>query len=98
MIPVISGLFALILFFFVFYMDRDVDAGQEKTRLGYLYERKEAVYDNLRDLNFEFKAGKFPEIDYQQMRASLEEEAAQVLAEISELENNPKSLRKGARV
>jgi hypothetical protein len=101
MIPVVCGLFALILFFFVFYMDDEVEAGQEKTRLGYLYERKEAVYDNLRDLNFEYKAGKFPEIDYHQMRASLEEEAAQVLAEIAALENNPgparKSQRKGAR-
>jgi hypothetical protein len=97
MIPVICGLFTLILFFFVFYMDQEVEAGQEKTRLGYLYERKEAVYDNLRDLNFEYKAGKFPEADYQQMRTSLEEEAAQVLAEIASLENSPKSQRKGAR-
>ncbi len=98
MIPVVCGLFTLILFFFVFYMDREVEAGQEKTRVGYLYERKEAVYDNLRDLNFEYKAGKFPETDYYQMRASLEEEAAQILAEIASLENSPtKSQRKGAR-
>ena len=53
-----------------------------KTRLIYLRERKEAVYDNLRDLNFEYKAGKFPDSDYQEMKASLEEEAAAILAEI----------------
>ncbi len=97
MIPVVCGLFTLILFVFVFYMDQEVEAGQEKTRLGYLYERKEAVYDNLRDLNFEYKAGKFPAADYHQMRASLEEEAAQILAEIAFLENSPKSQRKGVR-
>ena len=44
------------------------------------------VYENLRDLNFEFKAGKFPDADYQSIKASLEEEAAAVLAEISHLE------------
>jgi len=40
----------------------------------------------LRDLNFENKAGKFSVEDYQSLRTSLEEEAAQVLAQIAELE------------
>ena len=35
--------------------------GPEKTRLAYLQERKEAVYENLRDLNFEHQAGKLPD-------------------------------------
>ena len=30
---------------------------REKTRLDFLLERKEQLYENLRDLNFEFKAG-----------------------------------------
>jgi hypothetical protein len=68
-------------------MELDVPAGEEKTRLAYLYERKEVIYDNLRDLNFEYKAGKFPDSDFQAMRSTLEAEAAQVLAEIEHLEN-----------
>ena len=64
----------------------EVYAGEEKTRLGYLRERKESVYENLRDLNFEYKAGKVPDADYQSMRASLEEEAAAIMAEIARLE------------
>ena len=48
--------------------------------------RKDAVYENLRDLSFEYKAGKFPESDYQAMKMSLEEEAAMILAEIARLE------------
>jgi hypothetical protein len=40
----------------------------------------------LRDLNFELKAGKVPDADYQSMRASLEEEAAAIMAEIARLE------------
>jgi len=72
--------------YYVFFFPGEVYAGEEKTRLGYLRERKEAVYDNLRDLNFEYKAGKVPDADYQSMRASLEEEAAAIMAEIARLE------------
>ena len=57
----------------------------EKTRLDYLRERKDVIYDNLRDLNFEFRAGKFPEEDYGRQRAELEHEAAGVLAEMETL-------------
>jgi hypothetical protein len=32
--------------------------GPAKTRAGLLRERKDAVYENLRDLNFDYKAGK----------------------------------------
>ncbi len=32
-----------------------------KTRLDYLFERKDQLYENLRDLNFEYRAGKYPE-------------------------------------
>ena len=61
------------------------------------------MYDNLRDLNFEYKAGKFPDSDYQEMKTSLEDEAAAILAEIARLEEvaaNAPTLRdrKGARV
>ena len=65
------------------------DAGgsrRGKTRLTFLRERKETVYENLRDLNFEYKAGKYPEADYQTMRAALEDEAAALLGEIEALE------------
>ena len=72
--------------YYVYFFPGEVYAGPEKTRLIYLRERKEAVYENLRDLNFEYKAGKVPDADYQSLRASLEEEAAAILAEIARLE------------
>jgi len=71
---------------YVFYLPGKLYLGPEKTRLAYLRERKEVVYENLRDLNFEYKAGKFPDSDYEAMKSSLEEEAAAVLAEIARLE------------
>ena len=86
MIPFICSVVAAAALYYVFFYPGEVYAGEEKTRLGYLRERKEAVYENLRDLNFEYKAGKVPDADYQSMRASLEEEAAAIMAEIARLE------------
>ncbi len=81
---------------YMFYPAR-VEQGEVKTRLGYLRERKEVVYENLRDLNFEFRAGKMSETDYESLKNNMEEEAAAILAEISRLEQAPGQL-KGARV
>ena len=73
---------------YVFYFRDNTTAGGEKTRLEYLRERKEVIYENLRDLNFEHKAGKIPERDYDSMRAALEDEAVAVLAEMERLERD----------
>jgi hypothetical protein len=83
---------------YVFYLPGKLYLGPRKTRLSYLRERREVIYENLRDLNFEYKAGKFPDSDYQSMRSSLEEEAAAVLAEIAQLEAAEMHAPKGARV
>jgi hypothetical protein len=37
---------------YVFYLPGKLYLGPEKTRVIYLRERKEAIYENLRDLNF----------------------------------------------
>jgi hypothetical protein len=70
---------------YVFWPQERVVAPVEKTRLDYLRERKSVVYDNLRDLNFEFRAGKFPEEDYARQRGDLEAEAAKVVTEMETL-------------
>ncbi len=80
------SVFAAATLAFIFLPSRDPETGVDKTRLEYLYERKEVVYENLRDLNFEFKAGKFTEADYESMRLGMEAEAARLLAEIEKLE------------
>lgn len=74
-------------FLYVFWPERNIAAQSVKTRLEYLRERQEALYDNLRDLNFEYSSGKYPEEDYAAQRATLENEAAEVLAEIDLLES-----------
>ncbi|HVP56246.1 MAG TPA: hypothetical protein VMU45_14745 [Candidatus Eisenbacteria bacterium] len=82
------ALFAAGLFVYVFYEPGSIDAGEAKTRYGYLQERKEATYENLRDLNFEYKAGKLSEQDYAMQRAALEDEAAAILAEMQTIERS----------
>ena len=74
---------------FIFYFREDAsDSSPFRTRLDQLLERRDTIYENLRDLNFEYKAGKVPDADYQSMRASLEEEAAAIMAEIGRLEQS----------
>ena len=74
--------------FYVFSLPAKIYTGREKTRASYLRERKDVVYENLRDLNFEYSAGKMPDTDYQSLKASLQDEAAALLAEIARLEGN----------
>jgi hypothetical protein len=83
------AMIAALSLFYVFYLPGKLFLGPEKTRAGYLRERKDAVYENLRDLNFEYRAGKLPEADYASLRANLQDEAATLLAEIARLESNP---------
>ena len=46
--------------FYVFYLPGKFQMGPEKTRLSYLRERKEAVYENLRDFNFDIRPESCP--------------------------------------
>jgi hypothetical protein len=94
MIWLVCALMLAASIFYVFSLPGRLFLGPEKTRAGYLRERKDAVYENLRDLNFEYKAGKVPDVDYQSLKSSLEDEAATILAEIARLENPAPAPRK----
>lgn len=76
---------SLLCFVFIFWPERNPFVQADKTRVDSLRERKDAIFDNLRDLNFEYLAGKYPEQDYAAQRELLETEAAQVLAEMDSL-------------
>lgn len=83
---VASLLLLVAVFIYTFWPAGSFAEGREKTRLDYLRERKEQLEENLRDLNFEFSAGKYPESDFEAQKKTLEEEAAALLAEIAVLE------------
>ena len=81
-----AGLLTIFLFAWVFWPEKNPFYQRTKTRVDYLRERKEAIYENLRDLNFEYKSGKYPDEDYSAQRLALENEAAGVIHEIESLE------------
>ena len=74
------------IFAFMFWPEKNPFLQADKTRVDYLRERKDVIYENLRDLNFEYLAGKYPEQDYAEQRTGLEDEAARVIAEMEALE------------
>ena len=83
----IAGVFLLLaLLVYTFWPENVFASQREKTRLDFLLERKEQLYENLRDLNFEYRAGKYPQEDFEAQRAQLESETEQLLAEIDYLQ------------
>jgi hypothetical protein len=76
----------LVIFVYMFWPEKNPFVQADKTRVDYLRERKDVIYENLRDLNFEYLAGKYPEQDYAEQRTGLEDEAARVIAEMETLE------------
>jgi len=92
MIGAVCILFAAGLLLYVFAPGAVFERATDKTHLAHLEERKQVVYENLRDLNFDFKAGKLPPEDYESMRSSLEAEAAEILAEIAALQQTAQAV------
>ena len=77
---------AAAVFLFIFYIQPDAsDLAPHRTELDKLLERRDTIYDNLRDLKFEYRAGKYSEGDYETMKTALENEAALILAEIEQV-------------
>jgi hypothetical protein len=74
---------AVATILFIFYIQPDAsDLAPHRSKLDQLLEQRDTIYDNLRDLRFEFRSGKYAEGDFEAMKTSLENEAAMVLAEI----------------
>jgi len=85
---VLGACFALVVtvILFVFFIQPDAsDMAPHRSKLDQLLERRDTIYDNLRDLRFEYRAGKYSDGDYEAMKNSLELEAAQVLVEIDQV-------------
>jgi uncharacterized membrane protein YhiD involved in acid resistance len=79
---------AVIVFIFAINADPN-DSAPHRSQLDQLLERRDAIYENLRDLKFEFRAGKFAQKDYDETRQSLETEAAMVIAQIEQATLSP---------
>ena len=53
----------------------------------HLEERKAAIYENLRDLQFEYRVDKLSDADYQATKLELQKELAQVMAETDRIKS-----------
>jgi hypothetical protein len=83
---------------FIFYIQPDAsDLAPRRSQLDQLLERRDTIYDNLRDLRFEFRSGKYSESDFEAMKNSLEREAAIVLTEIDQVTESQVRRPRGVR-
>src|SRR4051794_3665943 len=74
-----------VLVFILSVRTKDLPEPEPVSPFQHLDERKAAIYENLRDLQFEFRVGKLSDQDYQQTKQDLQKELAGVLAEIDRL-------------
>jgi hypothetical protein len=75
-------LLAFLLMIYTFRPARAVAMQPEKPRAEFLRERQEQLQENLRDLSFDFQAGKFSAEEFAALRGQLDGEAAALQAEI----------------
>jgi hypothetical protein len=95
---VLGACLALATLLFIFYIHPDAsDLAPRRSKLDQLLERRDTIYDNLRDLRFEFRSGKYSEGDYEAMKTSIEGEAAIILAEIDQVTESQVRRPRGAR-
>ncbi len=73
---------AATVFFTLFVRVKDIPAPEPVSPTRHLEERKAAIYENLRDLQFEYRVGKLSDADYQQSKVGLQKELAGVIGEI----------------
>src|SRR6266481_1329189 len=89
---------AVATLLFIFYIQPDAsDLAPHRSKLDELMERRDTIYDNLRDLRFEFRSGKYSEGDFNAMKTSLENEAALVLTEIDQVTESHVKRPRGTR-
>jgi rRNA maturation endonuclease Nob1 len=60
---------------------KDIPRPAPESPFKHLEERKAAIYENLRDLQFEYRLDKLSDADYQATKLELQKDLAQVMAE-----------------
>jgi len=76
---------ALTMVFTLFVRKEDLPQPEPVSPAQHLEERKAAIYENLRDLQFEYRVGKLSDEDYQRTKLGLQKELAGVISEIEKV-------------
>ena len=74
------------IIFTLFVRRQDLPEAPPVSPTLHLEQRKAQIYENLRDLQFEFRVGKLSDADYQKTKLDLQRELAKVLAEIDAIQ------------
>jgi len=83
MIIVVTCVLAIVVIAFVLGVrPKDLPVPEPESPFRHLDDRKAAIYENLRDLQFEYRVGKLSDEDYQATKKDLQKELAAVLAEV----------------
>jgi hypothetical protein len=91
MIIAITCVIAIVVIVFVLGVrPKDLPEPEPVSPFQHLDERKAAIYENLRDLQFEYRVGKLSDKDYQQTKQDLQRELAAVMAEVDRLKDELK--------
>lgn len=86
LIIVISCVIAIAVIAFILGVRaKDLPEPEPVSPFAHLDERKAAIYENLRDLQFEYRVGKLSGEDYQNTKQDLQKELASVMAEVDRL-------------
>jgi hypothetical protein len=79
----ITSVIAIVVIVFVLGVrPKDLPEPEPVSPFAHLDERKAAIYENLRDLQFEYRVGKLSDNDYQLTKKDLQKELATVMAEV----------------
>jgi hypothetical protein len=71
--------------FLLFIRLKDLPKPEPVSPFKHLDEHKAVIYENLRDLQFEYRVNKISDEDYQTTKLELQKELARVLAEVDRI-------------
>ena len=84
-IALASLLVVAVLGFILTVRTQDLPEVEPVSPFAHLDERKAAIYDSLRDAQFEYRVGKLSDEDYQRTKLGLQKELAVVMAEVDRI-------------
>ena len=86
MVIVLTSILAIIVIAFILGVrSKDLPEPEPESPFRHLDDRKAAIYENLRDLQFEYRLGKLSDDDYQISKRDLQKELAVVLSDVDKL-------------
>jgi hypothetical protein len=75
-IALTCGIAVVVIAFILGVRAKDLPAPEPVSPFRHLDERKASIYENLRDLQFEYRVGKLSDADYQSTKKDLQKELA----------------------